>query len=367
MARLTLARRLLTNTLLRVQYQVLDPGIRHVWDVLLGLMEEADDRVLRPGFGLGSEAGFAAWVSLWVSVSVTHAETSLHNLVAAGLLVERDGCLMPPSTASTRRADTARANGARGGRPRKQAVVPGQGDMTMRMPIPGGLAKPGLATPMEAGLGQPAAAVPETQDITQTGSGVSAQLASLSIEATAKAELASPAVAEGASSPVPAFVVAQHALAIAQLNPEKNRNAIEVVTRWLGLGLSPERITALLAGKLRVMNKRGKQAQNLTYFDQFMTEQSRMAPAQAALPIAPASMIPPIVPRLPPSLRNRGLDTTEELLLVAMLTMHAAGERERLVVRASMNRTKAPRAYQLLVELHPEVGEWVEGDRRAVA
>lgn len=107
-------------------------AVRALWLVLVRRMQEMGQSALV----LGSHIPEPSEVALLVRVSVTELETHLEPLLARGLLVRRaDGALECPLLAARQsRAETARINGLKGGRPRKDGSAARQREMLMAVP-----------------------------------------------------------------------------------------------------------------------------------------------------------------------------------------------------------------------------------------
>lgn len=119
-------------------FRVLPPLVRLLLHELLAFAAAAPEagRLRFPGSVIAS-------VSRLVSLSETEVETGLETLAAIGW-VEHEAATntlwMQGARANNARAEAARINGLRGGRPPKiRPGVPGQS--TMMLPIPGGLAE----------------------------------------------------------------------------------------------------------------------------------------------------------------------------------------------------------------------------------
>ncbi|WP_372918691.1 hypothetical protein [Sandarakinorhabdus sp.] len=112
-------------------------AVRALWLVLVRRMQ----RIGEVALVYGSVVPDAAEVARLVPVSVTELETYLEPLLARGLLVLRaDGALACPLLEARRsRSETARINGLKGGRPRKDGSPPQQ--RAMMLPIVGGAAR----------------------------------------------------------------------------------------------------------------------------------------------------------------------------------------------------------------------------------
>jgi hypothetical protein len=122
---------------------------RALWLVLTRRMQEMGLSVLM----FGSEIPNPAGIALMVSVSETELETQMAPLLARGLLVRReDGALESPLLAGrVKRAETARINGLKGGRPRKDGTPAGQRHMLL--PNAGGLSAGSAETQAKPGAG----------------------------------------------------------------------------------------------------------------------------------------------------------------------------------------------------------------------
>jgi hypothetical protein len=130
-------------------------AVRALWLVLVRRMQALGQSVLV----FGSEIPNPAEIAMMVPMAETELETQLAPLLARGLLVRReDGALESPLLAGRmKRAETARINGLKGGRPRKDAAPAAQ--RSMPLPIAGGRAGVVAEThgkPTEATMGSPA-------------------------------------------------------------------------------------------------------------------------------------------------------------------------------------------------------------------
>ena len=117
-------------------------AVRALWLVLVRRMQQLGQSVLV----FGSDIPNPAEIAMMVPMAETELETHLGPLLARGLLVRRDdGALESPLLAARmKRAETARINGLKGGRPRKDGSQPAQ--RTMLLPVAGGQAPPAAGT-----------------------------------------------------------------------------------------------------------------------------------------------------------------------------------------------------------------------------
>lgn len=128
---------------------------RALWLMLVRRMQQLGASALV----LGSDVPNPAEIAMMVAVSETELETHLAPLLARGLLVRReDGALACALLeAREKRAQTARINGMKGGRPRNDGTPPRQRSMMLAVPggQSGGAAEPD-AKPSAAGVGSAA-------------------------------------------------------------------------------------------------------------------------------------------------------------------------------------------------------------------
>lgn len=195
---------------------------RALWLLLVRRMQGMGLSVLT----FGSDIPNPAEIARVVAVSETELETHLVPLLARGLLVRReDGALSCPLLeARDKRAETARINGLRGGRPRKDWSAPGQRHMAL--PIAGGRA----------------AADAETQAKPNGGAvGLPAKLSSGLLEE--KAEASKPR----AVTPEEVQRVGFAAAEAAGLDPAKGTWTLGVVRQWLELGADEALILGVIA------------------------------------------------------------------------------------------------------------------------
>jgi hypothetical protein len=111
-------------------------AVRALWLVLVRRMQQLG----QSGLVFGSDIPNPREIAMMVAVSETELETHLEPLLARGLLVRRaDGALESPLLAARqKRAETARINGLKGGRPRRDGAPVRQREMIMA--VPGGAA-----------------------------------------------------------------------------------------------------------------------------------------------------------------------------------------------------------------------------------
>jgi len=130
-------------------------AVRALWLVLVRRMQRLGGSVL----AFGSEIPNLREIAMMVATDETELQTQIEQLLARGLLVRRDdGALASPLLAAReKRAETARINGLKGGRPRRGERPAGQG--ALLMPLPGGAAAGGEITqpkPTPRAVGSPA-------------------------------------------------------------------------------------------------------------------------------------------------------------------------------------------------------------------
>lgn len=130
-------------------------AVRGLWLALVLRMR----RMGQSALVFGSVVPNLREIAMLVPCEETELETQLPELLARGLLVRRsDGALESPLLAARmKRAETARINGLKGGRPRKDGQPSAQ--RTLMMPIPGGLAEAETKTqpePVPVAVGSPA-------------------------------------------------------------------------------------------------------------------------------------------------------------------------------------------------------------------
>jgi len=202
-------------------------------------------------------------VAMLVPMAETDLETQLAPLLARGLLVRReDGALACPmleaqAAARARRAETARINGLKGGRPRKDGQPPAQ--RTMPLPIPGGRAGGPAETqekPTDAAMGFPAKP-----------------------ELSLAEEKAKPSLAARAEE---AHRIGLLAAEAAQVDPVRGGWTTGVVGQWLDAGADE----ALILGAIREVMARPnppRELRGLGYFTRCILErvaERRAAPAE---------------------------------------------------------------------------------------
>lgn len=235
-------------------------AVRALWLVLVRRMQALGQSVLV----FGSEIPNPAEIAMMVPMAETELETQLAPLLARGLLVRReDGALESPLLAGRmKRAETARINGLKGGRPRKDGQPPAQ--RTMALPIAGGRAASVSEThgkPTEAPMGSPA------------------KLSSASPEKAV-------AEASGARGPVTQELVAQVGAAAAEaagLDGARGTWTFGPVRQWLEAGADEALILATIAA---VMARGNAAPRGLGYFGPAVLEAlaTQVAPVEAAAP-----------------------------------------------------------------------------------
>lgn len=232
-------------------------AVRALWLVLVRRMQQLGQSVLV----FGSEIPNQAEIAMMVPIAETELETQLAPLLARGLLVRReDGALESPLLAARqKRAETARINGLKGGRPRRDAV--GAGQRSMPLPIRGGRAE-GMA---------------ETQEKPNAGGvGFPAKLSSSSAE---KAEAGG---AREAVTPELVQRVGHAAAEAAGLDPARGTFTFGVVRRWLEAGADEALILATIGA---VMARGNVMPRALGYFGPAVEEAMRTRPVAEA-PVA---------------------------------------------------------------------------------
>jgi hypothetical protein len=235
-------------------------AVRALWLVLLRRMQQLGQSVLV----FGSEIPNPAEIAMMVPMAETELETQLAPLLARGLLVRReDGALESPLLAGRmKRAEAARINGLKGGRPRKDGGVAGQ--RSMPLPIAGGRAAGVVEThgkPNAAPVGSPA------------------KLSSASPE---KAEAEASGVRE-AVTPDLVQRVGHAAAEVAGLDPARGTWTVAVVRQWLEAGADEGLILATISA---VMARGNAAPRGLGYFGPAVMEALAERPAAAPAPTA---------------------------------------------------------------------------------
>jgi hypothetical protein len=227
-------------------------AVRALWLVLVRKMQQLGQSALV----LGSEIPKPSEVAMMVAVSETELETYLEPLMARGLLVRRaDGALeCPLLVARQSRSETARINGLKGGRPRKDGSPARQREILL--PVAGGLAA-------------------ETQKPSAGGLGSAAKLSSLPEE---KAPEAKPC----AVTPERVQAVGRAAAEAAGLDPVRGAWTFGPVRQWLEAGADE---TLILRVVLAVMARPNRPyPKGLGYFSQAVMAELAVAPVAEALP-----------------------------------------------------------------------------------
>jgi len=224
MARRSASEKLLDLVETDPRFLLAGPAASMIFIRLVRLMARLGDAsVLRLGFVFGS------WneVAFGLRVTETELETHLQTLALRGIIERDDVSLTLPEWIGLRdrRAEAARENGKKGGRPRKNAPVPGQG--WMPLPIAGG------------GSGAPATETQETEYETQSETLSQARLLSLENQSTEERE----------ENDV--LVLLKELVELGALHPKEAGNR-EVASGWLQRGATlPALRQAFLAATRR--------------------------------------------------------------------------------------------------------------------
>lgn len=230
-------------------------AVRGLWLALVLRMRRMGQSVLL----LGSVVPNLREIAMLVPMEETELETQLSALLARGLLVRREDGALECSLLAARmkRAETARINGLKGGRPRKDGLPAGQ--RGLMLPIAGGRAE----------------ADAKTQEEPNAGTSVSpAKLAEASEE---KAKQAVP-------DDWPR--VAQAAADAAGLDQARGAWTLGVVRDWMAQGADETLILEVIRG---VMGRPNPPAvQKLGYFSKAIGEALAVARV-APMVVAPAS------------------------------------------------------------------------------
>lgn len=264
MARKCLCDTLLDSEFVRHRLLLVPAAARWIWLSLAKAMSVSDDPgVLRFGCGLG----LSSLVSRLVSVSETEAETELENLIAVGLLVRRgqDEIALPEvAPARSRRAEAARINGLKGGRPPKRQQDDAQRSMTMV--LPGGRPDAQAGNPTASRSVSPVSTT--TVDVSDISS------------SHQKPTAAPPKPTDGQPADIDA--IGREAAEAAGLDHAAGQHTWGIVGQWLALGATRELI-------LEVIEERrpaARQVWSLRYFDRAVREaadQARRTPAPSAM------------------------------------------------------------------------------------
>lgn len=256
MARKCLCDTLLDSEFVRHRLLLVPAAARWIWLSLAKAMAVSDDPgVLRFGCGLG----LSALVSRLVSVSETEAETELENLIAVGLLVRRgqDEIALPDLVpAWSKRAEAARINGLKGGRPPKRQQD--QGQRTMTMVLPGGRS------------GAP-------DDNRMAPRSVSPVAAAIAIKASSSSKQE-----PNASPSTDVDAIGREAAEAAGLNDATGQHTWGIVGQWLAAGATREMILDVIEDRRAT----GVRVRSLRYFDQPVRDaiaQARRTPPPSAM------------------------------------------------------------------------------------
>lgn len=243
MARLSATERLLQRAVSDPSFRVLPAYVRLLWLELVAYGAASPERG-RIRF-LGS---VIASVSRLLSLAETEVETGLENLCELRLLeLDPDGrsIWLAGAREGSARAEAARINGLKGGRPRKvKPPVPGQTEMLHV--LPGSLAK-----------------TQETEAETQTG-----ETAPLTTSSESKT-LTSPV------SPSPAretdwVSLGQECADVAKMDPVRGGFDFRPVQGWLTMGATPELIREVISERAKTL--RPGQVFTLKFFDKSIRE-----------------------------------------------------------------------------------------------
>lgn len=247
MARKCVCDNLMATEFVQVRLRLVPAAARWVWLMLAKAMAVSDE----PGvLQFGSGVGLFALVSAIASVSETEAETEVQNLIGVGLLTRsEDGriALPMPQKATSRRADAARINGLRGGRPKKADIERAQASLVL--PLPGSADEKPNGNPTRAALVSPTT--------TSTSSSVSSS-------------------SETETDWVP---VARDACEAAGFDETSGLHTYGIVRDWMAAGATRDMILELI--KRRTTPK----VRSLRYFDQAIREAIRMEAVRPA-PVA---------------------------------------------------------------------------------
>jgi hypothetical protein len=192
-------------------------------------------------------------LAVWFRVSVTETETQIRNLLETGALLElADGFALPDWTGiDSQKARSARENGRKGGRPRRDGA-PAQLSLPP-MAIPGGRS------------GAPPGAVPAE---TQETHGVDAT--SSSLKEVDSLEVEEEVAERGA--------IVRELGALCRMSGSQIRRSSECVDRWLARGAT----RALLRDVVEriVTRPNAKSITSFAYFEPAVTEALRQAPIE---------------------------------------------------------------------------------------
>lgn len=247
MAKSCLCERLLGDEYVRLRLESVSLAGRWVWMMVIRAIATSDEPgVLQLGYGVG----LVSWVSRIARASETEVETQLETLIAHGLLVRAgDTVALPASLAAqSRRAATARINGLKGGRPRKDAAPRAQ--TALALPIAGGLAE----KPTETERGAPSTS-------------------STKIDSSTTGDV------DGWVS------LASEACDAAGLDPNSGMHTFGIVKSWMQLGATREVILSTI-DKLVASKASPGRITTLRYFDQAIRREAASKPAAPKLTIA---------------------------------------------------------------------------------
>lgn len=252
MARRSASEKLLDLVETDPRFLLAGPAASMIFIRLVRLMARLGDAsVLRLGFVFGS------WneVAFGLRVTETELETHLQTLAQRGIIERDDTSLTLPEWIGLRdrRAEAARENGKKGGRPRKNAPVPGQG--WMPLPIVGGASN------------APGAETQETESETRSETLSRARLLSPEKESSEEREEAA------------VLVLLKELVELGALHPKEAGN-LDVAGGWLTRGATlPALREAFLAATRR---SRAPRLAPIGYFTRIVEDLLAEAPAAPA-------------------------------------------------------------------------------------
>lgn len=320
MARPSPTDRQLTHTVTDANFDDLPQALQWLWYRLFSLAICAPEKGRLFIFG----RSVSAWVSRRFSISETEAETQLETLAAIGMLeLADDSIWMPGARAGASRVEAARANGNRGGRPRK-GESPEQYQARKAREREAERAQTSLMMPMAGGRA-------ETQETQQKPEGESSRAVPTTSFLSVDTESGSTAREETDVGSLVATLATD-----AGLEPATARRLSPGPVRdWLAAGAT----TTLLREAVRRVASRSSYApakvSTWSYFGSAVQEdlQARRQTATAAT-------------STPPALRVTDQDRADEYL--AMLAGQLPSSRQQQISKASFLRQYCPGAWALV-------------------